>query len=917
MELELDEKTKKIGAIFMTFVLIATFIWAVSQMSIGVSTWETGEATIEDLLNTQSTMSEIGADAVVVSDDSPFYALMATPVALHYSNGEGANASEVFPLLVVNSDEPSSAITQFVSLYKQNFGGDLSAVTIGDIGDTGSIQISEKENFFANSVEETSIALAQRYWIQTDGVILIKDCQQGYNFSISIAPLASYLSIPIIITDKVDADLADVLEGLDVEYSLVGGEMSGYRKTLHFDGMTVHTEDVMHDRERLGSHELAEDITITIIEERLESPVKYITLANPLDVWEFDVVDSKTFEFAGEIGDSGSAAYPGAAPSSPDGPTHAFEVPEDYLFMNVKIDLKMDVTEAGTRPWWGNTLLTDPRNRIEDNADGSGERIYIYLGRDLNEDDSLDASDTGGELIFFGGSPAYDFIRQNPDDPTSEPIEAYFHTELPLFNETTNKFVFSLLARLPTDSDYQAPYDVNITVERISSPIYPLMKGLSSMAPYLTAYRLGVAMVKPEYQLHDVGYIGCESCGEPAPNIEVHDEANEQAVFVKEDLNKLLGKLAGKDVTSKEDWEDLATFYRDLPYDQRPHIGIIADPNMVPQFYFVTTGQGGATEGYGIPSDNIYMDIDLDPEDAPYDMGGRDPDFELPIGRFASWDAQDVSALIVRTFFYYDIIDHFQGPMNDGVNMNENWKDSAMTSLGSVPPIASAIPTTTKLNLAFDRAGFQVDKREHKYQNARRQYAADYYMSSNFHFFCAHGFYYWYVPTAWEGELGLTVKTGGGGAFDVTHVKDMKFGPGIIFGDSCVTGRTDGLYVQNALSMAFLHAGLNIYIGATRSSWGSLVPMPDAQSGEIFGGHLALMFYANLIGYIYDKQGGTVQGNDLEDLSVGLALMDAKTQYVVEHGTDNGGAHDDTYNEFTLHGDPAFNPYEPMHEGGV
>jgi len=43
--------------------------------------------------------------------------------------------------------------------------------------------------------------------------------------------------------------------------------------------------------------------------------------------------------------------------------------------------------------------------------------------------------------------------------------------------------------------------------------------------------------------------------------------------------------------------------------------------------------------------------------------------------------------------------------------------------------------------------------------------------------------------------------------------------------------------------------------------------------------------------------------------------MLAKNYFVVTQGTDGPGANDDTIEAVILHGDPAFNPYEPIHEG--
>ena len=215
----------------------------------------------------------------------------------------------------------------------------------------------------------------------------------------------------------------------------------------------------------------------------------------------------------------------------------------------------------------------------------------------------------------------------------------------------------------------------------------------------------------------------------------------------------------------------------------------------------------------------------------------------------------------------------------------------------------------------MEQANFKVKKDIFiKQDECRRQRAGVYYESSNFIYFCAHGFYYWYVPSGIEGAHTKLPPIGAGGAFDVAHVKDMKFGPSVLWASSCVTGRIDGLQPYNCLSLAFLHAGLAGYIGATRMSWGVLFPIPDAASGEMLGDLVELYFYGYLTGYRYDKSGG-LQGIEPSDVSLGTALMLAKNAYVRSQGTDKGGANDDTIEEFILHGDPAFNPYEPNHEG--
>ena len=81
---------------------------------------------------------------------------------------------------------------------------------------------------------------------------------------------------------------------------------------------------------------------------------------------------------------------------------------------------------------------------------------------------------------------------------------------------------------------------------------------------------------------------------------------------------------------------------------------------------------------------------------------------------------------------------------------------------------------------------------------------------------------------------------------------------------------------------------------------------------------LALYIYAALTGFIYNKDSGLTDGYSVGNVSMGYALMHARNAYLLhEGGTDGGGTTCDTVEEFNLHGDPAFNPYEPIHEGSM
>ncbi|MCI0497526.1 MAG: C25 family cysteine peptidase [Thermoplasmata archaeon] len=906
------------------------------------------KATLADLLGQEAVRSG-QPEAVVASADEPYYALIGTPLALYYEGGERM----AVPLLVGSGDEISSAVGSFLVKY--------DADVIVTLGSVDNIPFGQKVKV-EGSPRDVSIEVARAYWVSSKGAVLVETSQLGYNMATAVMPLASYLNMPVMATDSTDGEVKAALRALGVEFTIVCGGIGGYGKEMRLP-MTSRDSGIFTEEETsmtMIGH------TRDVIEQRLGLSVGYLAVANPLDVHENEVLEAETFHFEGMVGDSSSGAYPGAAPDSPDGPISRFEIPEGWNFANLKIDAKMDVSEATGLSIYTLDILAR-EGKAQGDAHYSGERMYVYLGLDADEDGAIDASGGVDELYFFGGSPGYDYVYENPSDPTSRPLWAHFYTELAQVN-SEGPMDIQVLARLPTVDSGEARYTIDITVERIAPmegryqgamaevPVFPLMRGLSSMAGYLTAFRGGLLLSKPQFLLHSPGYIGCSGCGEPAANPDALDEANKSAVVVKKDIIQVLGLLTGRDIDPDDytfpDWcrasdAEIETFepfkaeivalaaeYQRMFYEDGLEfsIALVGDTNMVPQFYY-ESGQGDPTEGFGMPSDNFYSSLDADPYDAPYDLmpdndqpyecqNAHDQDFEVGVGRVDGWDAQDVSALIARTAFYYDIIDAHDGPVNDGIILDDDWKDSVYTTLGTIPPVEVAKLDLIKFREMARAAGFTPPTDDDSgfgddNQKSRRQYSQDKYESANFIFFCAHGFYYWYVPTAQEGAEGIadpfSKPTYGGGAYDVAHVRYMDFGPTLMFGSSCVTGRIDGLYPVNALSQAFLHAGVNGYVGATRMSWGTVVPVPDTNSDSTLGDYLALCMWGNHLGYIYDKTNDQIIANNLEDLTAGFALMDAKNKYIRDIGTDGGGPDDDTINEFILHGDPAFNPYEPNH----
>jgi len=833
-----DRKRKAAAVGVVVILLIAMFV-----VLMGPGDESSEPAQFNDLLASQSTrtQTETGG-SIVASEADPFFAIISTPVAVHYEETGDRMAT---PLLVAGTD-PSISVERFLLAYNKP--------TVIAVGPVGQLSVPVSMKVLEEDVKHTSTSVAETFWTQADGAMIVRGDKEGYDLAVAAAALASYLDIPIIVTDEICPGVTSTLENLGVKYTICLGDAPGYGRVFRLQTLT-EIQDTMRD---------------FIVDPRgLADEVKYLTIANPQDITRMKVLESTTFHFEDQIYDHSTRdnVLAGTTPV-PAEADYEFEIPSDYEFCNVHFTLKFRGNQ------W---------------ADEIGSRIYAYCFDGDEEYDGAPAMET------FFGTPA-------------GRIEGEYRIvdfDLPLNNDT-GFHLLSLMAREIWSGSPPGPagiikaqpewFYLDVVVEKLESPVYPLMGSLSSMASYLTAFRQGITMADPSYSLMSPSYQGSVACDEPTINEKGIWAANVKAMEVHNETVMTLARLVGVETEGiMEDHamlNDLADHYYYNPVD----VGIIADTNMVPHYYFAG---GMAQEGYGEPGDIIYGDINMDPLDPPNDVGdGRInsayPDLELPVGRIDGFDVQDTSALLSRTFFYYDIIDSFTGYQQGDVHTE--WKNNGYVFLGSEIPVETMYPSLiTQMNSEYQDGGLNpkstTEILSHRENSQKFQEGSNYIIGG------VHGFYYWYVPAARS-------KYSGGSAYDVAHVREMDFGPSTMFMISCVVGRIDGLDPENSLAMAYMHSGMNAYVAATRSTYGWIDAGAD--------GDIRL-----------DSEGAVLMGEYFseyvlsEDQTVGLALRNAKNDYIVDDGI--GGYINDLddhyaymiYGHYILHGDPAFNPYEP------
>ena len=821
--------------------------------------------------------------AVIVSKENPFYALIATPVALFYDT-----EMHVKPLLVQNFAEPSKSIQRFKELYDVS-----NAIFINN-----------------ESPTEASIRIAEMVWENADEAILISNDFEGYKLGIAIAPLASYKNIPIFVADDLD-EIRNALESLNVKKTYVCGNIEGYGTFTKFESV-----------------EEINNFMIDFLKQKF-GEINYITMANPMDVQKPEVLDSIEYTFTDTI------------PSVPTLPAQSFnvllasltgkdiiklyefEIPDDYEYARIKIDLvnldSEDVKELGDRIF---LMISDPEGKI-----------YAYTAT------------AAGLAEYENGDIVKDKV----------------HYELIVCNEPgvyTARVIGQWFARV------EGEYDLTIKVEKISSPIDPLMENLSSLAGYLAAYHQGMVFAKEEF-----AFAYEQAVSQPSDNPDAIEACNEHVLELHSKLNNLLSKIADVDGEYA-----LWSHYKENPI----YIAILADPTMIPMFYYKNP-DSGYLMGWGVPGDFIYGNIDPDMEDTENDTFTYYPFQENAVGRVTGYDAEDCSALIARTVFYNDIIQKLG-----------EWKRTATVQTGTgiefqkipvITPLMNKLksiigfgpvrdePTKfwtgeskfINMRLCNDTAkgGFEV-KSAYRLEAQRTGLTnaiakgGVYQRQSNYIFAFNHGTYYLFEAGDMLefDQFGLGLKTGlsGKGSYDVRHIVNDDYGPSVAFIESCLVGKTEGLSPYNTLSQTFIHAGVNAFIASTRytADPGYLEPGLILEGFGIWG-YINATLNLKLHGMYPDLHFGAVIAEDfildliLNNATTGMALRNAKNVYlqkdanntflwtpplytsgnpiddaiVFQHLSFKGGtkALDKKYvavHEFILYGDPAFNPYEPV-----
>ncbi|MBS3777703.1 MAG: hypothetical protein KGY50_00230 [Candidatus Thermoplasmatota archaeon] len=843
-------KNDKLVAIFGVIILIIS--------SIGIFTFVPGgsqaeKVGIDEFLQITGTFSqEIAGTSITVPDTNPFYPLIATPLAVHY---DAKGEQEIIPIYVENQTDPSKAIDKLKDYYLEPFDELID----------GKMEYTSEKDF--------SLQLAEKFWKKSEGALLLSNDFEGYELGVNAVPLASYLSMPVIVCDEIDSEVTSVLSKLGVKKVVVcGNQLEGYKDNYQY----LEFENVDHIVDNL----------IDVVKNKFDT-LDYITMTNPIDAWPPQVLDSKEVHFekttiASWTMVDGLRKFVGNAGG---GVTwDSFEIPKDYKYALIELE---------------------GINHNYDGVEEYGDRAYFKLDPvDMDE-----APLTGMNGISTAHTPQV-------KDGKGNIIEDRAYTERVMYDCGGKEYVVSARGKWAVDEE--GDVSAKVTIHKLEHPMYSMMQKHSVLAPYLTAYHKGIVFGKQDFAFvadDDVITSTGETCPGfylPGRNLELTPMSNRH-VFdnIHKPLNNLLSNIAGINYEKKGDLSHLQNRYQQNPI----YVSLLGGHTGLPRLYYDNDveplddpfyyGFGGG----GTQSDNIYGNID--PVEYDYSNMANDIYTEYPmveniVGRIASYDVQDAAALISRNIFYQDMLQikkltqwqenfgnlyggglDFQKPLPwyivskiPGVQAIANmiglidatgpWKlDTGFGEIGS-----QAVSHEIGENLGFDvelaydaegmKNGFSneaINEMKNKHLRNKLFFDAravkdlvgegnvkgeEVLENSNFIFITAHGAQHNFglpgpemVSTGFKGLLGIfpyqpvierffTLFAGGFwgpggdlgkvGDYTARSISELDLGPSFLWLESCFVGKINGLYPKTAIVPSFIHSGTNSVIASTTGS---------------------------------------------------------------------------------------------------
>jgi hypothetical protein len=431
---------------------------------------------------------------------------------------------------------------------------------------------------------------------------------------------------------------------------------------------------------------------------------------------------------------------------------------------------------------------------------------------------------------------------------------------------TLNEFYLWCLASTGTNCDYVVltnPDDIHN--DWGESGIIPA-PGHSTAAAQVAAYRNALVFFTEGYKQGELGV-----------NFEDHLNYNQMGAEVE--VANAYADMAKENVQRAQNMTEAHG-------GALAYVGIVGDPVGVPYHYeFIEPDPG---------SDTTFQNTNFIASDYFFAELGGDEHQDIAFGRILGRSVTDTSLLCARSlgFDEYGTLTFEQG--NDVSErfyetFSEDWKANAGVFVGSSKPVPmpGALKHMKKYHYdVLTRAGMFVTGEESLRLNDIT--AAETLDKMNYLMYCGHG-----NSNSWACNYADRI--------DAAFVATQKLKPGLAAVMACDTGRVDNLDDSSdyKCSQAFIHAGLNGYIGASRLAYGLFKGGDGEQGGLLDTGAL----------YLVDRISNHFAAGGI---SAGELLLSARNELIDKYGTDpedsEGFEAMISMWEYVLYGDPAWVP---------
>ena len=746
--------------------ILLGFLLLISSINVQGSVPDDASGTSLQLCDPHSLRNSI-EDIVVVAESDPYYSLIGTSVACWYDNT--TNTSGLLPLLIHHEGNLTDAQQRFLESYLPSTNKTL--LVLGN-----HLKTSYHTTEISGSAPAVALSLATYVFALAPMVLILPyGTEDAYHLSLLAAPLASYLNIPILVSDHNDAEIQAVCAQLHTTSAYVIGNIS----------LTLTNVSITY----LLDEEAITNTILTVVMEQFGS-INYLTMTNPSDIISPTVINTTRLTL------------------------------QDHITNRKIIILSKEFNFNGNDTRQYTISVPQGINRVQISGEiTSSFNRFAQIVPLLY----LTLTDSHGHIVGYANSMGYDVGKTYLETLVCN-ASGMYTLQIRMYNGIKGGF-FVQRGISHVDADVA----FNVSISTLATPHLPIIPSLSCIAPYLTAAHGGLLIANSSWELTDSSYASVAQGSGSGPWY------NESLItFTNKKVNTTVQQL--QSVLEMLDSHNLLSGFLNGP----AWLAILADTTMIPMYYYGPSQQD--IPDRGLPSDN------------PYSLNQN-----LSVGRLIGWDVHDSSVLIARTFFYETVCGEPEGPDSWHHRFNFVFGEGYSETGG----IFHQIPYAKEIR----DYGF-VSKVYGDFRNSRQiAELLHVYTGANYIEYLGHGDWFWFPASLYGFDM-LSK------AIDVAHAKDWVYGkPSIFLSSACLMGRTDGLPPRMNIGLAMLHAGCNVFVGATR------------ETGQEAG-------LATLENHLI-----------VDDWSVGEALR----------GEKRIDTEPPTFYVRVLYGDPAFNPYEPQH----